>query len=99
MANFKRFKVQQLIELTGKRGIYIESRIGCVVKIKAVWFDRTSVFLSLVSDGNLIKKYGNGETFVEENCPFGDEWEVSKPLNCLSLITITLMRHFIWAGD
>lgn len=68
---------QQLVKLTGQRGIYIESLTGCIVKIKKVWFDKDSVFLLLISDGNLIKRYGQ-QIFGEEDCPFGNEWEVSR---------------------
>lgn len=75
--------MQQLIELTGKRGIYIESLKGCVVIIQKVWFEENSVFLQLSSVSNLIKRYGNNSSFAEESCPFGKEWVVSRTIEML----------------
>lgn len=76
--------MEQLTELAGKRGIYIENRTGCIVKIKEVWFDENSVFLSLISAGSLIKKYGINGGFFEEVCPFGKDWEISKSLEIIN---------------
>ena len=67
----------------GRRGIYIEDRTACLVKITDVRVAENSACFSLVSDGRLVKKYGIGNGFSVKSCPFGKAWEISRNLDLL----------------
>ncbi len=67
----------------GERGIYIEDRTPCLVKITDVRIAENFTCFSLVSDGRLVKKYGTGNGFSVESCPFGEAWEISQNLDLL----------------